>query len=149
MYEARRQRSSWARIKLSIVRKFMSITLFQDRSNFIFLVHHSLRINKFISSFAILFSRFNKNWIALLSYYLYFAIYNKNLGFKSFSRRWPDYLIPPAAFWPHQRSIGLLLFDFVSSVSVPFPSPDVYYHTISILKVNTFFLISFTKVKIL
>ena len=26
MYEARRQRSSWARIKLSIVRKFMSIT---------------------------------------------------------------------------------------------------------------------------
>ena len=25
MYEARRQRSSWARIKLSIVRKFMSI----------------------------------------------------------------------------------------------------------------------------
>ena len=103
MYEARRQRSSWARIKLSIVRKFMSISLFQDRSNFIFVVHHSLRINKFISSFAILFSRFNKNWIALLSYYLYFAIYNKNLGFKSFSRRWPDYLIPPAAFQLHQR----------------------------------------------
>ena len=103
MYEARRQRSSWARIKLSIVRKFMSISLFQDRSNFIFVVHHSLRINKFISSFAILFSRFNKNWIALLSYYLYFAIYNKNLGFKSFSRRWPDYLIPPAAFRLHQR----------------------------------------------
>ena len=103
MYEARRQRSSWARIKLSIVRKFMSISLFQDRSNFIFVVHHSLRINKFFSSFAILFSRFNKNWIALLSYYLYFAIYNKNLGFKSFSRRWPDYLIPPAAFRLHQR----------------------------------------------
>ena len=103
MYEARRQRSSWARIKLSIVRKFMSISLFQDRSNFIFVVHHSLRINKFISSFAILFSRFNKNWNALLSYYLYFAIYNKNLGFKSFSRRWPDYSIPPAAFRLHQR----------------------------------------------
>ena len=103
MYEARRQRSSWARIKLSIVRKFMSISLFQDRSNFIFVVHHSLRINKFISSFAILFSRFNKNWNALLSYYLYFATYNKNLGFKSFSRRWPDYLIPPAAFRLHQR----------------------------------------------
>ena len=104
MCEARRQRSSWARIKLSIVRKFMSISLNRLRPlELHFVVHHSLRINKFISSFAILFSRFNKNWIALLSYYLYFAIYNKNLGFKSFSRRWPDYLIPPAAFQLHQR----------------------------------------------
>ena len=104
MYEARRQRSSWARIKLSIVRKFMSISLNRLRPlELHFVVHHSLRINKFFSSFAILFSRFNKNWNALRSYYLYFAIYNKNLGFKSFSRRWPDYLIPPAAFRLHQR----------------------------------------------
>ena len=122
MYEARRQRSSWARIKLSIVRKLCPLVypLPQiNRSNFVLSLSFASELTS--SSSSSIYSVFNVRWLPGSGQYLLFIFALFNVLWVYFRAQSCDYLLQLSSLRPQVRFcyFGQLVHTEVSSPHFP------------------------------